>query len=296
MRLSLFLALALALPVVAVAQPRFVTTSSDLYSIAKLIGGSEIQLENILPSGQEPHSLPLRPSVIQKIKQAQWLVTIGLDHEPWLPDAISSSGNQRVAPGAPGYVDCSRGVTLVDVPSGGVDRSRGDLHVFGNTHYWLDPENIKLMSVTVTKALSDAVPAKRDEFRNRERAFLKDLAAREAKWRQALAPLSGTKVISYHASFPYLAQFAGFSIEDTVEVKPGIEPTPSHLTQLIDEMKRDHVKIIVMEPWYNRGRAEGVASQAGAKVVVIQAQTPENVNILDNYDGIVKSLVDGIKG
>ena len=292
MRYILTLALALAMPALALAQPRFVTTSSDLFALTKLIGGSDVAVENILPSGQEPHSLPLRPSVIQKIKTAQWLVTIGLDHEPWLPDAVSSSGNQRVAPGAPGYVDCSRGVTLLQVPSGSVDRSRGDLHIFGNTHYWLDPENVKIMSVHITQALSDAVPTKRDEFRNRERLFLKDLATRQARWRQELAPLAGTKVVSYHASFPYLAQFAGFDIEDTIEVKPGIEPTPSHLTQLIDEMKRDHVKLIVMEPWYNKQRAEGVASQTGAKVVTIPAQTPEGMNVLDNVDSIVKKLVE----
>lgn len=296
MRTLLVFALALAAPLAAVAQPKIVTTNSDLYALVKRIGGTEVQAANILPAGQEPHSLPLRPSVIQKIREAQWLITIGLDHEPWLPDAISSSGNQRVAVGSPGYVDCSRGVKLVDVPTGGADRSRGDLHVFGNTHYWLDPENIKIMSVHVTHALCDAVPAKAAEFRTREKKFLADLASHEARWKQETAPLSGTKVVSYHASFPYLAQFVGFTVAGTVEVKPGIEPTPSHLSQLIEMMKKDHVRFIIMEPWYNRSRAESVASQAGAKVIQLAPSTPEGADILDHVDEMMKKLADGLRG
>ena len=296
MRNILILAIALALPAGLLAQPNVVTTNADLFALATLIGGSDIALANILPAGQEPHSMPLRPSVIQKIRQAQWLITIGLDHEPWLPDAISSSGNLRVAPGGPGYVDCSRGVKLVQVPTGTVDRSRGDLHVFGNTHYWLDPENIKVMSVHVTQALSEAVPAKKEEFRTRERKFLADLAAHEAKWRAEIAPLVGTKVVSYHASFPYLAQFVGFGIVGTIEVKPGIEPTPSHLTELIDLIKKEHIRTIVMEPWYNRSRAESVASQSGAKVIMIQPSTPEGTSILEHFDTIMKKLADSLRG
>lgn len=294
MRKLMILCSILVLHGVAAALPRIVTTNADLFALVTRLGEKDVEVVNILPAGQEPHSMPLRPSVIQKIRQAQWLITIGLDHEPWLPDAINSSGNQRVAPGAAGYVDCSRGVRLAQIPTGQVDRSRGDLHVFGNTHYWLDPENVKIISVHITNALSAAVPQKREEIRNRARKFLGELAQHEQKWRQETAALRGAKVVTYHASFPYLSQFVGFDIVGTIELKPGIEPTPSHLGSLIDMMKAQHIKVILMEPWYNRTRAGAVANQTGAKVVSIQPSTPEGTGILEHIDSIMKLLAESL--
>jgi len=278
------------------AQPiQVVATNSDILAITTEIGGSLVNVGLLLPSGMEPHSLPLRPSLIQKIRTARLLITIGLDHEPWLSGAVSSSGNTRVIPGGAGFVDCSGGVTLLDVPVGPVDRSRGDLHVFGNTHYWLDPTNVEKMVVHITHGLSRELPAKEQEIRERARAFLRDLKKRETEWRQRLSAIKGRKVVSYHSSFPYLAAFTGLEIVGTIELKPGIEPTPAHLAQLRETMKREGVHHILMEPWYNRQRASSLASDTGGKVIVIPPSTPEGKRIGDHIDSIVTLLVENMR-
>jgi zinc/manganese transport system substrate-binding protein len=279
----------------ALGQPiKVATTNSDLYAITRELGGSLVQVENLLPSTQEPHSMPLRPSLISKVRDCRVLITIGLDHEPWLLDAINAAGNPRVAVGSPGYVDCSRGVRLLQVPVGQIDRSRGDLHVFGNTHYWLDPANIRIMSVHVMKALQAELPAQAQNIRARETAFLANLDAHIAQWRAKLARLRGTKIVTYHLSFPYLAEFGRFDIVGTVEVKPGIEPTAAHLAQLREIMKRDKVKFIVMEPWYNQNRARSLAADVGARVIVVYPSTPEGQTVAQHLGHVIDTLLSGM--
>ncbi|MBI4864560.1 MAG: zinc ABC transporter substrate-binding protein [Candidatus Riflebacteria bacterium] len=266
-------------------------TNSDLAAITREIGKELVDVSLLLPPTVDPHSMPLRPSLIQKIREARLLITIGLDHEPWLPDAISSSGNARVNPGGPGYVDCSRGVSLAQIPTGPVDRSRGDLHIFGNTHYWLDPANVKIMAVHVTQALSGEIPGKREEIRSRARSFLTGLERRIGEWKTRLGPIAGKKVIAYHLTFPYLEAFTGIQVVDTIEMRPGIEPSPAHLAKLRDRMKQEKIRWIIMEPWYNKQRAVALASDVGAEVVVIRPSTPEGKTIGEHLDSLVAVLV-----
>lgn len=269
-------------------------SSSDLFAITKQIGGELVDASLMVPAGMEPHAMPLRPSLIQKIRQARLLVTIGLDHEPWMFDATTSAGNGRVQQGGPGYVDCSPGIERLQIPTGAVDRSRGDLHIFGNTHYWLNPRNARVISVHITQALSRELPERREEIRNRARQFLTELDAKTAEWRKKLARVSGVKVVSYHLTWPYLEQFAGFEVVGTLEIRPGIEPSPAHLARLKQQMQQQGVKWIIMEPYYNRGRAEGLARDAGAQVLAIQPSTPEGQTFIQHLDSIVDKLASSL--
>jgi zinc/manganese transport system substrate-binding protein len=293
MRLTILCFLALSLT--ALAQPvKVACTNADLYALAREIGGNLVDVSLLVPSAMNPHAMPLRPSMVQKIREARLLMTIGLDHEPWLFDALTSSGNGRVQQGGPGYIDASAGIERLQIPVGSVDRSRGDLHIFGNTHYWLHPKNVRAMAVHVTTALSNELPAKREEIRSRARAFLTDLDRRIAGWKTKLAPVRGAKVASYHLTWPYLEEFAGFQVVGTLEIRPGIEPSPAHLAKLRDTMRQSGAKWIVMEPWYNRGRAEGLAKDAGAKVLVIQPSTPEGKRFGEHFDTIVDQLARSV--
>ena len=275
----------------AQAQPINVAcTNADLAAIAREIGGNLVNAQSLVPAEMQPHSMPLRPSLLQKIREARLLLTIGLDHEPWLFDAVTGAGNGRVVQGGSGYVDVSGGIRLLQVPTGVVDRSRGDLHIFGNTHYWLDPRNGKIMAVHILQALTRELPNHREALRSRARAFLADLDRRIVGWQKRLAPYRGTRVVSYHLTWAYLEAFAGFSVVGTLEIKPGIEPSPAHLGRLQTVMKNDKVRLVLMEPFYNRQRAQSLATSAGAKVVLVPPSTPEGIRYGDHLDRVMGIL------
>lgn len=282
----------------AVAAVRVVCTNSDIHAIAREIATSDFDISLLVPPDLNPHSVPMRPSMIQKIRQADILITIGLDHEPWLMDALTSSGNNKVMPSTSGfgYVDVSRGVELLQVPTGGsISRAAGDIHVFGNTHYWLHPKNGRIMAFHIQKALAAALPAKEAEIKDRARAFLKDLDARTAKWKQRMAPYRGTKVASYHLTWAYLENFLGLELVGTVEPKPGIPPTPAHVAGLKELMKRDKVKVLMVETYYNSDTANSVASEAGGRAVTLAPSTPENGRYADHLESLIGQLEAAFK-
>lgn len=293
---KIFVLVILALATCAHAQAiKVATTNSDLAALTREIGGDAVDVSSLVPSQMEPHAMPMRPSLIQKVREARLLITIGLDHEPWLFDVVTSAGNGRVTQGGTGYVDVSGGIQLAQVPTGTVDRSRGDLHIFGNTHYWLDPRNGKIMAVHILQALTRELPAKREVLRDRCRALLANLDQKIASWQSRLAPFRGTKVISYHLTWPYLEQFAGFVVVGTLEIKPGIEPSPAHLGRLRDIAKQEKVANIIMEPYYNRQRASALAADIGAKVTMVPPSTPEGKTYAEHIDAIVGLLESAFK-
>jgi zinc/manganese transport system substrate-binding protein len=289
-RITIALVLALSAGI-AFAQPiKVACTNSDLAAITREIGGDLVDVSSLVPSQMEPHAMPMRPSLIQKVREARLLVTIGLDHEPWLFDVVTSAGNGRTVQGGAGYVEVSGGIQLTQVPSGTVDRSRGDLHIFGNTHYWLDPRNGKIIAVHILQALTRELPAHREKLRDRARALLTDLDKRMVGWKRQLAPYAGIRTVSYHLTWPYLEQFAGFQVAGTLEIKPGIEPSPAHLARLRETIKQEKVRHIIMEPYYNRQRAASLAADTGAKVVVIPPSTPEGKRYAEHMDHVVQLL------
>lgn len=291
--------LALALPAgSALAAIRVVCTNADIYAIAREIATSDFEISLLVPPDLNPHAVPMRPSMIQKIRQAEVLMTIGLDHEPWLMDALTSSGNSAVMPSnsGSGYVDCSRGIELLQVPtSGSISRAGGDIHVFGNTHYWLDPKNGRIMAFHIQKALAARFPEKESEIKDKARAFLKDLDARTARWKQQMAPYRGTKVASYHLTWAYLENFLGLQLIGTVEPKPGIPPTPAHVAGLKETMKRDKVKVLMVETYYNMDTANSVASEAGGQAVVLSPSTREGEKYADHIERLISQLEAAFK-
>ncbi len=273
-----------------------VTTTTDLRSLVEAVGGDRVAVASLLAGAQNPHAFEAKPAEVAAVREADLLVRIGLDHEPWLRGLVARSGNPRIAPGRPGDVVVSKGLDLLE-PAPRTGGSPGHGHAFGNTHVWLDPENARPMTQVIADALTAARPADRTRFAERRAAFLRRLDAGLARWAAALAPFRGTRVAAVHDSFPYLAHRFGLEIVGHLEPQPGIAPPPAHLARLASQMRRHGVRVVLAEAWQPEDLARRVAGAAGAAVVLVPTSVdsaPGTADYLALFDEIVRRLAAGL--
>ena len=259
-------------PLMARAQGKLnvITTTEDLASIAREIGGDHVSVEAIARGYQDPHFVEAKPSFILKLQKADVLVVVGRELEiGWLPPLIQQSRNSKIQPGSAGYVDASLQASILEVPTGQVTRAMGDVHPLGNPHYWMDPENGKRVGKEIADKLSELRPSDRALFQQKLADFTSRLDAAEKRWLAQLAPYKGTKVVTYHRSFPNFAERFGLDIVGYVEPKPGIPPSPQHTLDLINEMKRQNVKIVLVEPYFDLKTPNAIGRDTGAQVLVM---------------------------
>ncbi len=254
----------------AVDKVRVVTTTTDLKALTEAVGGNLADVDALARGTQNPHDLEVRPSLMVKLRRADILVVNGLDLDNWVDLAIQGANNARVIRGAPGYVDASRGIPVLEVPTTRVDRAMGDVHPFGNPHYTLDPGMAPIVTANILEGLARTAPQHRADFEKNRQDFLARLESMMAQWTRTLEPVKGAKVVSYHANFIYFLTRFGLLQVGTVEDRPGIPPTPGHLTQLIRRMKDERVKVVI-EPWNDQKLAARVAEEGGAKALVLAA-------------------------
>jgi zinc/manganese transport system substrate-binding protein len=278
-RLIIVLAFAslLTAPSSALAQGKLnvVTTTEDLAAIAREVGGDRITVESIARGYQDPHFVEAKPSFILKLQKADLLVVVGRELEiGWLPPLIQQSRNARVQAGAPGYLDASTQARILDIPTGQVTRAMGDVHPQGNPHYWLDPENGKSIAREIADKLSELRPGDAAVFSQRQAAFAARIDEAEKRWLTALQPYKGVKVVTYHRSFPNFAERFGLDVVGYVEPRPGIPPSPQHTLDLINDMKRQNVKIVLVEPYFDLKTPNAIGRETGAQVLVL----PPSVN------------------
>jgi zinc/manganese transport system substrate-binding protein len=263
-------ALMLAIAPGAARKLRVVATTNDLKWAVEQIGGKNVEVVALMHPLQNPHTVQPRPSFIVQLNRADLLVRIGLDYEEtWLPPLVEESRNPKIRRGGVGDVDASIGIPLLEIPQGRVTREQGEVHIFGNPHYWLDPENMKIIARNIANGLRRIDPANADEYeRNLKRLerLMDDLLDETLK---LAAPLRGEKFVAYHTTWSYLANRYGFRIIGYLEPKPGIPPSASHLADLIVRMRQEKVKVIVKEPFYENRIPNMVAQRTGAKVVEI---------------------------
>jgi len=263
-------AAALAIAASAGAQLKVVTSTTDLASIARAVGGDRVDVSHISEGYQDPHFAEAKPSFVLRLRNADVFVFVGLDLEiGWMPLLIQGARNAKIQPGGSGYVDCSQVIAVLDRMTGRVDRSLGDVHPQGNPHYWLDPGNGRRIAQLFRDRFSALDPANADVYRVNARAFEDRLSEAEQAWRAKIEALKGKPVVAYHTSWKYLAEYTGLNIIGFMEPKPGVPPSPSHLASLIDDIKRTGAKAIIMEPFYSRKDADFVAEHTGARVVVV---------------------------
>src|ERR1700687_2202853 len=252
------------------AQLKVVTSTTDLYDIAKAVGGNRITATHIGEGYQDPHFIEAKPSFVLQLRNADVWAFVGLDLEiGWMPVLLDGARNPRIKQGAPGYVDVSRAIPLLDVPSGNVDRSQGDVHPLGNPHYWLDPENGRRTARLFKDKFTELDPAGAAVYAANERNFEARLNNTERTWTDELAKIKGQPVVAWHTSWRYFAEYTKMNIVGFMEPKPGVPPSPSHLAGLIQTMRRTGAKVIVMEPFYDQKTADFVASRTGAKVLIL---------------------------
>ncbi|HKH94089.1 MAG TPA: metal ABC transporter substrate-binding protein [Gemmatimonadaceae bacterium] len=268
---SLFLAGALALaPRVVQAQLKVVTSTTDLYDIAKAVGGQNITATHIGEGYQDPHFIEAKPSFVLQLRNADVWAFVGLDLEiGWMPLLLDGARNPKIRLGGSGYVDVSRAISVLDRPTGAVDRSMGDVHALGNPHYWLDPENGRRIARLFRAKFSELDPKNASAYAANAQAFENRLNAAERAWAGDVAAIKGKPVVAWHTSWRYLAGYTGMNIVAFMEPKPGVPPSPAHLYQVIQTVKRTGAKAIIMEPYYDRKTADLVAKQTGVKVLVL---------------------------
>lgn len=271
---SSLLALGLCGPAVGVAAEeerplKVVATLSTFADLVQAIGGEHVEVATIASPQFNPHFIEPKPSDVLKVKRADALVHAGLDLELWRGPLLDAAGNTRVFPGEPGDVDLSHGIALLEVPRGPVSRAQGDMHLYGNPHYWLDPRNALVMAKTIATRLSELDPAHASVYDARMRAWTRQLDQLIAEWQQRATALRGQEVVADHNAWPYLMAFLGMKTEQFLEPKPGIPPTPKHVEFLTRYIPEHGVRAILRSAYTPAGTAKGLAQRTGVSVVLV---------------------------
>lgn len=277
---------------------RVVATLTDLADLTRNIGGDHVDVFSLATGIEDTHGVPMKPSFVPKLNRADLVVLVGFDCEhAFLPALLEASKNPRLQIGKPGYVDCSQGIVPLDVPSS-TDHSAGDVHPYGNPHYLLDPVLAKTAVTNIYNALVATAPQFEADFARNRDAYIARLDAKIAGWEAEAAPLKGVKFVSYHEHWPYFAAWLGMDYIGTIELKPGIDPTPRHVEDLVNEMKAEHVPIVVREPQFPEKVPALIAKDTGATLVklpIMPGGVPNTPTYIDEMDYIVHTLVDAVK-
>ena len=277
-------------------QIRVVATWPALADITKQIGKELVNVESLTTGVEDPHGVPMKPSFVPRLNRADVLVLVGLDDEhAWLPALLEVANNPKILVGRPGYIDCSIGVPVLEAPTL-VDRSEGDLHPKGNPHYLLDPVRAKTVAQNIAAGLSRNFPQHQQVFDKNLKAYVAELDNWIGRWEKMAAPLRGVKFVEYHPEWIYLADRFGMKRIGSVELKPGIEPTPNHIVQLVQDIKQDKAQLLIYGA-QNPRIPQQIASETGIKVVRLYSgggNGPETDSYIKWIDYTVRTLVQAV--
>ncbi len=311
----------LALSSLSARELRVVTTTTDLKSITEAVGGAYVSVSSISTGKQDPHFIDARPSYMIMLRRADLFIRIGLEMERgWESLVLEGSRNRKIQLGNPGHLDASAGIERLEVPTGPVDRSLGDVHAMGNPHYWLDPYNGRIIARTIADRLGQLDPEHAAEFASNAAQFTRRIdeamfgsgaveemwagqsngerAPAQGGWSAILAPYAGTQVVTYHRSWSYFLRRFGLITVGELEAKPGIAPSPGHLLRLIDMMQTKQVPLIIMASFKGNKAPRMVAGKTGARIVKVPYSTNGNdvaVDYIAMLDQIVRQVAAGLK-
>jgi ABC-type Zn uptake system ZnuABC Zn-binding protein ZnuA len=286
-------------PARAAGKLNLVASTTDMAALAQEVGGDRIAVESVARGYQDPHYVEAKPSFLLLLRRADLLVLVGLELEiAWLPPLITQSGNPKIQVGASGYFDASRFAQILEIPTTVVTRAMGDVHPLGNPHYWLEPENGRRIARGIASKLAEMRPQDAAYFQQRYQAFDQKLKQAEQTWESQMRPFRGRKVVTYHNSWPNFAQRFGLNVVGYIEPRPGIPPSPAHTVELIALMKREGVKVTLVEPYFDLRTPNSVAAATGAKVVVMMPSVGGEKQITDYFklfDYDIKLLTDAFR-
>lgn len=297
--LAVGLCVCLAMPALATGKVRIVATTPGLADIAKNVGGQYVSVESLMRGPENIHHVKPKPSYVIKVKRADLFVHTGLDIELWASQLVKSARNTNLLPGHPGDVDVSRGIQLKEVPQRGqLSRALGDIHVYGNPHFNLDPLNGIIIARNIADALKRTDPAHAADYQKNYESYAQKLRDLTARLVEKMRPYAGTKVVVYHRAWPYFRDRFGLVKVDEVEPKPGISPGPQHLASCVETMKADGAKIVMVETYNSKKNAQFIADHVGGRAVVM-AQEVRAVKGVDTYEKMfeynVNTLIDAFK-
>ncbi|MBN1587080.1 MAG: zinc ABC transporter substrate-binding protein [Candidatus Omnitrophica bacterium] len=256
-------------PVVQAKPLRVVATLSTFADLAQTVGGEHVKVSYIASPKFNPHFIEPRPSDVLKVKKAGLFIHAGLDLEMWRWPLVDAAGNGAVRPGGERELDLSRGISLIEIPTSAVSRSQGDIHIYGNPHYWVAPANAGIMAQTIADKLTEIDPANEADYQAAASAFVQKLNAAIVRWRQEIAPLQGKEAVAYHNEWPYLTNFAGLRVDYFLEPKPGIPPTPKHVQFLENYMRQKGIHVILQSNSSPNAASRKLAEATGARLVTL---------------------------
>ncbi len=280
--------------VIAHERIRIVATTTDLKSLAEIVGGDRVSVVSVVPSNVDAEEYQPKPRDLNRLNEATLVLRVGADYDLWMDRLIAQAKRPELTRGGSGYVDCSFAIALLDVRGTQVGPSGGHAHGSGNPHYWLDPRNAEIVTGTIFEALVRNDPDNAKYYEQRRLTFLKQLGQKLAEWEHELAPVQSKPMIAYHNTWAYFARRFRLNFVGHIEVKPGIPPTPSHLAQLLSMMRSQQIRVIVRQPHESARNADFLAGKTGAKVVVLAASvgaTEQAQDYLSLFDYNVAALI-----
>jgi zinc/manganese transport system substrate-binding protein len=284
----------------AFAKVQVVSTLQDFASIAEAVGGDRVETFALAKGYQDPHFVDAKPSFILKLSRADLLIVAGLELEiGYLPPLLDQSRNDKIHASGPGYLDASIGCEILQRPTTQVTRAMGDVHPYGNPHYWTDPDNGRVIARAIAAKLSDLDPAGKAAYDKNLAAFEARLAAKEKEWEAKMSPYAGTKIVTFHDSWPNFAKHFKLAIAGHVEPKPGIPPTPSHTLEIINLIKAQKIPLIIVEPYFDTKTPKAIAAQTGATVLTLYPSVggvPEAKDYFSLFDYDINAFVGAMKG
>lgn len=284
--------LILALAGTVAARTNVITSTNDLAYFAREIGGDKVEVKAIASPTADVHFVEIRPSYMLKVNKADVLFKVGLELDMWMDKIIDGSRNSHLT-----VVDCSKYIEPLEVPSFKADARYGDLHRYGNPHYWLGPVNVEPITQAIYEGLAQVDPDDAEYFARNLQVLLEKIKTRLDQMKAEIAKLDGTEIIFYHNSWPYFCKFTGLVAADFVEPYPGVPPSPSHVKDLTDLVKGRSIKVIAVEPYFDKRVPEKIAEAAGAKVVTLYPSVggrDKNETYLDWLQGNIDALKDAL--
>lgn len=276
----------------AQATLKVVTSTTDIAALVRIVGGDEVEVESLCRGYQDPHYLEAKPSHMSRLRRADLMAYVGLELEVgWMPLLVKGARNPALRDGEPANLNCSAGISVLEVPTGQLSRSEGDVHPLGNPHYWLDPRNQIVMASTIADRLTELDPAHAATFGANRDAFAERMNAAIAGWEQRLAGWRGRSIVCYHKQWEYLLDWLGIDVLDYIEAKPGIPPSPKHIAQLRAAMERENVHLVLISNFFEPAPARRVAADGEAELVILPASV-EGVEGLDDPFAYFDYVVD----
>lgn len=282
------IAILILLSSISFANVKALTTITIIYDLVQNIGKDKVDVDYLCRGNQDPHFLEVMPSYMLKLRNADLVFEVGLDLEKWLPQLIDGSRNTNIQ-----IIDLSQDIEKKEVPTTKMDARYGDVHPYGNPHYYLDPLDVKIMAKEVYDALATRDPENADYYEKNYNDYVKSLDAKISEWANKMAKAKGKPIVFFHSSWVYFADQYGLKIAGYVEPKPGIPPTPSHNADVINLIKKGGVKIIVMENYYSDAAPNQISQITGVKVLKVPVGV-YGMEGIDSYFKMMDYIIDQI--